>query len=119
MKFDTQRLLVGLKYGPHDRQLVAVTIYAAPPCHRDPGRQAGKLLLFPPGPPDGQAQSLQARVDLRRRHVETLRRETGKRLLVQLGDLDTDSTDGEAKNLALSLLFLTKNINRSNSGPFC
>ena len=44
---DTQRLFVGLKYGPHDRQLVAVTIYAAPPCHRDPGRQAGKLLLFP------------------------------------------------------------------------
>src|SRR6516164_8706889 len=100
MKFDTQRLFVGLKYGPHDRQLVTVTIYAAPPCYRDPRRQAGKLLLFPPGPPDGHAQSLQARVDLRRRHVETLRRETGKRLLVQLGHLDTDSTDGEAKNLA-------------------
>jgi hypothetical protein len=58
MKFDTQRLFVALKYGPHDRQLVAVTIYAAPPCHRDPRRQAGKLLLFPPGPPDGHAQSL-------------------------------------------------------------
>ena len=81
-------------------QLVAVTIYAAPPCHRDPRRQAGKLLLFPPGPPDGHAQSLQARVDLRRRHVESLRRETQKRLLVQLDDLDTDSTDGETKNLA-------------------
>jgi Family of unknown function (DUF5677) len=29
MKFDTQGHFVGLKYGPHDRQLVAVAIYAA------------------------------------------------------------------------------------------
>src|SRR6516165_12562459 len=88
------------RYAYFVNQLVAVTIYAAPPCHRDPRRQTGKLLLFPPGPPDGHAQSFRARVDLRRRHVESLRRETGKRLLVQLGDLDTDSTDGETKNLA-------------------